>query len=136
MAARRQIKFTIHRAPKAPAIDVPAALREGLALLQAGKLVKAKSVFHGVLAAEPGHFDALHLLGVIAARAGQPAEADKLISQALAIKPAEAAAYANRGLARQATASYEAALADFDRAIALKPDAQAYCNRAATRWPR
>jgi hypothetical protein len=94
MVARRQIKFTINRAPKAPAIDVSAALREGLALLQAGKLVKAKSVFHGVLAAEPGHFDALHLLGVIAARA------------------------------------------DFDRAIALKPDAQAYCNRAATRWPR
>jgi tetratricopeptide (TPR) repeat protein len=133
MAARRQIKFTIHRAPKAPAIDVSAALREGLALLQAGKLVKAKSVFHGVLAAEPGHFDALHLLGVIAARAGQPAEADKLISQALAIKPAEAAAYANRGLARQATASYEAALADFDRAIAIRPDyADACCNRANT----
>ena len=130
MAARRQIKFTIHRAPKAPAIDVPAALREGLALLQAGKLVKARSVFHGVLAAEPGHFDALHLLGVIAARAGQPAEADKLISQALAIKPAEAAAYANRGLARQATASYEAALADFDRAIALKPgEAETYYCR-------
>lgn len=130
MAARRQIKFTIHRAPKTPAIDVPAALREGLALLQAGKLAQAKNVFLSVLAAEPRQFDALHLLGVIAARTGQPAEADKLISQALALKPAEAAAYANRGLARQAASSYEAALADFDRAIALKPgEAETYYCR-------
>ncbi len=121
MAARRQIKFTIHRAPKAPAIDVPAALREGLALLQAGKLAKAKNCFRSVLEAEPRQFDALHLLGVIATRSGHPAEADKLISQAIAIKPAEAAAYANRGLSRHAAKQYEGALADFDRAIALKP---------------
>ena len=50
----------------------------------------------------PGQFDALHLLGVIAARTGNPAEAEKLISQALAIKPAEAAA---------ALAQFEAAVA-------------------------
>lgn len=121
MATRRQIKFSIHRPPAAAALDLPAALREGQALFQAGKLARAEARFRSVLEADPRQFDALHLLGVIAARKGQPAEADKLISQALALKPAEAAAYANRGLARRSAGQYEAALADFDRAIALKP---------------
>ncbi len=43
-----------------------ALLNEGLALHQKGRLAQAKVIYERVLKTQPKHFDALHLLGVIA----------------------------------------------------------------------
>ena len=45
------------------------------------------------------HFDALHLLGVIALQTRHPERAVELIGKAIALKPNYAAAYTNRGKA-------------------------------------
>ena len=42
-----------------------AAFAQALALHQAGRLTDAEKIYGQILAAEPTHFDSLHLLGVI-----------------------------------------------------------------------
>ena len=54
---------------------------------RAGRLEQAWSQYHAVLQREPNHFDARHLLGVIAQQRGQPARAVELISAAIKISP-------------------------------------------------
>ena len=44
---------------------------EGLGHHQAGRLTDAERIYRAVLAADPNHVDALHLLGVVASQVGQ-----------------------------------------------------------------
>ena len=64
-------------------------LGAGLKHHQAGRLADAGACYRRVLAAQPDHADALHLLGVIAHQAGRHDLAVELISQAIKQKPAE-----------------------------------------------
>jgi hypothetical protein len=93
-------------------------------------LTQAKSLYEQVLIKQPQHFDALHLLGVIAVQDGNPELAQELIGKAIAIKPNYAPAYSNRGSALKDLKRYEEALASYDKAIACEPlHAQAFNNR-------
>ena len=47
-------------------------LAVGLKLHQAGRLAEAEAWYRRVLAAQPNHADALHLLGVVAHQARAP----------------------------------------------------------------
>jgi len=134
-APKNRLTFTITPAPKkpAPAVDVPVALRESLTLLQRGENAKAQKILQGVLAAQPEHAEALHLLGVIAVQGGQPKAAVELFRRALAADPGHAIACSNLGLALSRLNRDEEALAQYERAIALKPDfADAHSNRGVT----
>ena len=51
---------------------VAAAFAQALALHQAGRLTDAEKMYRQILAAQPTHFDSLHLLGVIFCSAGTP----------------------------------------------------------------
>ena len=103
---------------------------KGLALHQSGHLSQAQALYEQLLRIQPRHFDALHLLGVIAYQAKQLNRSVELIGRAIAINPNVAAAYSNRGLALKDLGQLEAALASFDKAIALQLDyAEAYYNR-------
>ena len=103
---------------------------QGTALHQQGRLAEAERIYREVLQQQPNHFEALHLLGVIALQTRHPEPAVELIGKAIALNPEIAEAYFNRGLALQKLGRPEAALLSFDRAIALKPDfAKAYSNR-------
>ena len=83
--------------------------------------------------ADPGHFDALHLLGVIAYQDGNPQQALALIDQALHIHGANAECWSHRGLALHDLDRWEEALASFAQALQLKPDfAKAHYNRGNT----
>ena len=89
---------------------------------RAGRLEQAWSQYHAVLQREPNHFDARHLLGVIAQQRGQPARAVELISAAIKISPHSPAAHNNLGVAHLALQQTPQALQSFDCALALQAD--------------
>jgi tetratricopeptide (TPR) repeat protein len=116
--------------PASQTHDMNLLFQQGVALHQQGQLAAAKAIYEQVLGQQPRHFDALHLLGVLAYQTRHPDAAARLIGQAIAINPNVAAAYSNRGLALQDLGAVDDALAGFDKAIALQPDyADAHSNR-------
>jgi len=105
-------------------------LQQAVALHQRGQLVQAQSLYEQILSEQPRHFDALHLLGVVAAHRGEPQKALELIDQALEIDASQAATHFNRGTTLQGMKQRHAAMASYDRAVAIQPDfAEAYVNR-------
>ena len=62
-----------------PGRDVMATIPEAFAIAiqhhQAGRLQAAEQIYRQILAVEPNHADAIHLLGVIAAQAGKHEDA-------------------------------------------------------------
>ena len=103
---------------------------QAVALHQAGRLAEAEPLYRQVLAAQPRHFDSMHLLGVIHYQRGEREAAIRQIDAALAVNPDVAAAHNNRGSALNDLGRAEEALASYDRAIVLKPDyAEAHYNR-------
>lgn len=110
--------------------DTAARLKQGLALHQQGQWAQAQTLYEAVLAQQPSHFDAQHLLGVLALQMKDPERAVARISQALTLNPNSAAACSNLGLALHELQRYDEALARFDQALALQPNyAEAHNNR-------
>jgi tetratricopeptide (TPR) repeat protein len=105
-------------------------LQQALALHRRGQLAQAEGLYAEILKIQPKHFDALHLLGVIALQAQDHQRAVDLINQAIELYPHNAAFYSSRGAALQELKQYDAAIASYDQAITLKPDyADAWYNR-------
>lgn len=123
---------------------------------EAGELAAAETLYREVLARDPAHPDALHLLGLVAHAAGDFAAAAAGIRRALALRPDEAVFHYNlanvlrdAGQLNDAIASYRAALAlhgvnrviDADTLLNLgnalaahgEPDAAANCYRTLLR---
>ncbi|HXA99055.1 MAG TPA: tetratricopeptide repeat-containing glycosyltransferase family protein [Steroidobacteraceae bacterium] len=122
---------TRHGRPQAPAATVVhAKFDQGLALHQQGKLADAARIYSEVLQQQPNHFDALHLLGVIAAQTKKTELAVELITKAIRLNANVAAAHSNLGIALLQLKRPGDALTSYDKAIALKPDfAEAHYNR-------
>jgi tetratricopeptide (TPR) repeat protein len=103
---------------------------QGVALHQQLKLADAERIYIEVLQHQPNHFDALHLLGVIAIQTKRTVRGTELITKAIGLNAKVAAAHSNLGNALRDLKRPEDALASYDRAIALKPDsAETYYNR-------
>ena len=118
------------QAQKPTAAALQAKLNQGLALHRQGKLADAERCYGDVLQWQPDHFDALHLLGVIARQTRRPAEALASYDKAIALKPDYAVAHYNRGNALTDLKRPAEALASYDRAIVLTPDvAEAHNSR-------
>ncbi len=116
-------------APMATAQPVPSQqpdlaewLRRAAAHHRRGQLREAEALYRQVLDAQPDHFDALHLCGVLMHQRGRSAEALKLIGAALAANRRVAPAHSNYGLVLAALGHYQEALTSYDCALALKPD--------------
>ena len=113
--------------------EVAALFQLGLQLQQRGHLQEAQALYERVLRLHPSHFDALHLLGVIAALSNAPERALQLLDGAISVNPACAPVYSNRGNVLQALGRLEEALASFDRAVSLEPKyTDAHFNRGNT----
>src|SRR5262249_4678593 len=109
-----------------------AKFQHGLALHEQGRFAEAERAYEEVLRQEPRHFDALHLLGIIALQTSRTQRGIELIAKAIELNPNVAAAHNNLGSALNTLKRHEEALASYDKAIALKPDyAQAHSNRGA-----
>jgi tetratricopeptide (TPR) repeat protein len=112
------------------ALHLVQALQQAVQLHQQGRLDRAERHYKGILAAQPNHFDAKHLLGVLRYQQGRNQEALDHISAALKLNPNSAAALSNFGLVLEKLGRPADALASYDKALALKPDyAEALNNR-------
>lgn len=107
------------------------AFRRALECLALGDLPGAESLCESVVNAAPGHFDALHLLGVIALNTGRAARAEHFFGRALTIRDDVAEAHSNRSVACLRMGAFANALAAAERALALRSDvAEFWCNYA------
>ena len=109
-----------------------AAIQRGLAQHRAGRVSEAEAEYMRVLAAQPDHPDALHLLGVIAHQVGHNERAVELIQRAIAGNPKVAAFHSNLVNALLATARFDEALDAAERAVALDPRAPGAHNNLGT----
>jgi tetratricopeptide (TPR) repeat protein len=86
-----------------------------------GEFARAKALYEEVLRREPRHFNALQLLGTLAAQTGDQIRAVELLDRAIEVDPSQAAPFLNRGAILLALGRYQGALASYDRAVALVP---------------
>ena len=104
-----------------PPVTLPQAFELALAHHQAGRLAEAERIYRELLAVEPQHADALHLLGVIASQVGRPDLAEELIRQAIGLLPGAAAFHGNLGNALNELGRRDEAITAYRRAIELQP---------------
>jgi tetratricopeptide (TPR) repeat protein len=90
-----------------------------LELHKAGRLDEAEAAYRDLLARRPRHFDAQHLLGVIASQRGQFDRAITLIRAAIVMDPKRPAAFANLGNALMGAGRADEAAEAYRRALAL-----------------
>lgn len=88
---------------------------------QNGQYADAENLYRQVLAINPNHPDALHLLGLIEQQSGHFEQAIKLIEKAIALRPS-ASMHCNLGVIFQQLKKLSEAVNSFQQAIALKPD--------------
>lgn len=94
-------------------------LEHARSLQQLGQLADSRKIVLEILEIQADQFDALNLLGVLAAQSGDFDAALGHFEAALRIQPDSGAAHCNRGLVLQQERRYESALESFDIAISL-----------------
>jgi len=104
-------------------------LEAGMSHHRAGRLAEADRIYRQILAQQPNHVDALHLLGTLAVQVGELDAGMELIRRAIRLKPDYAEPHSNLGIALKAKGQVDEAIASHREAIRLKPDfAAAYNN--------
>jgi tetratricopeptide (TPR) repeat protein len=125
-AGRRADGASFHAASSANSTQ---ALDLGLAHHRAGRLAEAEKCYRGVLAAEPNHLHALHLLGLLCHQTGRLDAAAELLQRAITRDGANARLFSDLGVVLKQQGRLEEAADAWRQAIAIKPDlAQAHCN--------
>jgi Flp pilus assembly protein TadD len=84
---------------------------------------EAEDLYRQVLAVDPNHVDALHMLGVLAYQAGRAEAAVDLIGRAIALNGANPSFHNNMGEALRYLGRLDEAVAHFTKATELDPDA-------------
>jgi predicted O-linked N-acetylglucosamine transferase (SPINDLY family) len=111
-------------------LTLPQAIQHAAAAFNNGEWAKAEHLARLILNAQADNFDALNLLGIMAAQTRRPEEAADLFRRAVAARPTDAAAHSNYGNSLNDLKRFEEALDSYSRALKIKPDfAEAYFNR-------
>lgn len=92
-------------------------------LHQQGNLEEAEPLYARILSAEPLHFDAHHMLGVLRAQQGRFVEAAKVLAHALKMSPRNEQALSNYGNILKALGHLDEALLSYDAALSLNEGA-------------
>jgi len=121
--------------PRPPEAATPEGVgtlfQRALACQRQGQLGQAEELYLRILAIQPEHAPALHLLGSMALQRGAVQRACEFIGQSIAANPMLAVAHADFGNALQLAGRAPEALASYDRAIDLEPDLfAAHFNKA------
>ena len=93
---------------------------EALALLNQGSLQQARDFFEKVVKINPKHFDAFHLLGIIAAQLKDFESADELFDKAIKLNPNNAVIYCNRGNILKELNKLERAIINYKKSNCIK----------------
>ena len=101
---------------------IPEAFAIAVQHYQAGRLQAAEQICRQILAVQPNHADAIHLLGVIAAQVGKCELAVEYIGRAIGLQGSVASFHNNLGEAYRALRRIPEAVACYRRALELKPD--------------
>ena len=110
-------------------MTIPQVFQIALQRHQAGRLAEAEALYRQIVAAQPNHADALHLLGEIAYQTGQSDTAVQLISRAISIQPFDARFLVTLGRPLKAQGRVDAAIAVWRKAIQIDPNlAEAHNN--------
>lgn len=112
---------------------VDAWVQQALAHHQAGDLTQASAGYQRVLACQPQHADASHLLGFLCHQQGDSARAVALIERAIALSPSEAVYHANLAVVLLALGQSDRAEAEWLRAHWLDPQSAEVCNNLGAR---
>jgi tetratricopeptide (TPR) repeat protein len=105
-------------------------LEQALALHGAGEFDRAARFYRSILAVEPTHFAAAHMLGALLLQQGAYDAAQRQLRRASQINPYSPETLNHLGMALRHLDWLDDALAAYDRAVALRPNyAEAYCNR-------
>lgn len=94
-----------------------AALKEQ----QAGRLQAAEQGYRQVLALDPGHYESLHMMGMLMGQAGRHDLSLEFTDRAIAVRPQVAEAHVNRGVALANLGRDDEAAASFQAALDLSP---------------
>ena len=102
---------------------------------RSGNMPGAEALYRQILAEQPNHPDALHLLGVLASQTGRYDLAIDLIGRAITVNPAAFQFHLNLGVALNESGRITDAVASFDRALELQPgEPRVLCNRSYALW--
>lgn len=97
-------------------------LQRAIAHHQAGQLDQAEQLYHQLLAANAGHADALHLLGVVRHQRGDHRQAAELLGRAIELNPRAAAYHSNLAEVYRAQGELQRAAEQCRVALQLEPD--------------
>lgn len=109
-------------------MTVDQAFAQAMQFHQAGRVVEAEQLYRRVIAANPHHADAYHMLGLLAYQCGQADAGIQLLRQAIEIKPGNAAFHSNLGNMFAQLNRATDAIAACRRAIELDPNLPAAHN--------
>jgi protein O-GlcNAc transferase len=98
------------------------AMQQARELYGSGRWDQAERLCRTILGSHADHFEALSLLGVIAAQTGRKPEAASLLQRAVAVKPDDARAASNYGNVLMELGRFDEALASYQRLLKLEPD--------------
>ncbi len=107
-------------------------LDQALALHKSGRLAEAERRYRLILRTHPGHPDALRLLGMLEVQRGNFDDARNLLARARGIDPDSAAAHGHLGDVLKSARRFDEALASYDQALAMAPDAAMLNDRGIT----
>jgi len=96
-------------------------LQRAAGAFQRHAFVESERWCRAALALRPDAFDALHILGLIAAQTGRMAEAHEWLGKAVRVFPGSPDCWNNLGLVQREQGRRLDALASFDRALAIAP---------------
>jgi tetratricopeptide (TPR) repeat protein len=103
-----------------PMQSIDAYYQNAVKLHGAGRLPEAEQAYRHVLAIQPSHADAQHMLGVLASQCGQPQAALACLDRAIALKPSAPMFHVNRAAALLALGQLDSAEAACRAALRLK----------------
>lgn len=109
-------------------MTVHEALTAAVRSLGEGQLGRAEALCREVLAREPQHADALHLLGLIAHQAGHREAAVDILGRTAGLRPSSHEVHRNLGLALMSVGRFDEAIGAFRRSSALRPLAATWTN--------
>jgi protein O-GlcNAc transferase len=114
-------------------VGLKQTMQQAVAAYNAGDWTKAEQLSRLILNAQADHFEALQLLGIMAAQTRRSVQAADLFARAVAARPVDAAAHNNYGNVLYDLERFEGALTAYACALKIKPDyAEAYNNRGLT----